>query len=230
MRPWKGTRNSRTGKTRRRGNTVSAGPCSGPPLPCRRYTADGRRCLWPIYPTGSVYRNSRMLDGMSTWYADCPGRWNGMGGTIPASSSHTPGQMVLYQRMNGRMNTLVVLLVTTFAPGAEPVQLVQSPSIPSSNYAESGWSGQTQENRPRWFPRLRGFFTRRSQGNNPMPSASLPASYPTEMTGSQPGTVLTPAPTTSSGTSVISTIGPGGNNWPPAHTPQRMPIGEPSGK
>ena len=126
------------------------------------------------------------------------------------------------------MNTFVVLLMTTCAPGVDSVPMAES--MPSSN---SGWSGRNPESRPRLFGRIQGFFSRRSRGSDQSSPQSFPAS-PNGVAGAGPvnGTIATPGPMippSVSSRQVSPSIFRPEPVTPPSEmtAPQRMPIGEP---
>jgi hypothetical protein len=70
------------------------------------------------------------------------------------------------------MNTLVLLLATAGAPAAQPVESMTPTSVPSGYQA--GMTEQPQDSRPRFFSRIRGFFSRRPSGSDAAPQDSFP--------------------------------------------------------
>jgi hypothetical protein len=74
------------------------------------------------------------------------------------------------------MNALVVLLMTA-VPAADPLPTTSAAPapFPSYSYTQNSWSGQSDDNRPRFFGRIRGIFRRRSQGGDQAVPDSAPA-------------------------------------------------------
>jgi hypothetical protein len=120
------------------------------------------------------------------------------------------------------MSTFVLLLMTSCVPGLYPVPVADA----APSYNEGGFSGRNSGSRPKFFGRIRGFFSRRSRGGSQSPPANKEAaatgavnSTPTPVPvsdGVLPGAVSSPiirsAPVISS----------------PAVAPlQRMPVGAP---
>src|SRR6266567_4007278 len=96
------------------------------------------------------------------------------------------------------MNTFVMLLLTTWAPGADSVPMAGA--VPSPNFREPVWSGQDPESRPRLFGRIQGFFSRRSRASARPSPQSFPAAQdgvggvgPVEDTLATPGPMLPPS-------------------------------------
>jgi hypothetical protein len=135
------------------------------------------------------------------------------------------------------MNTLVLLMATSFASAGDPVTVIQySPTpTPASVSPDTGWTGQSQDSRPRFFPRIRALFSRRSQTGDQMP----PDSYPSYQRGASVSTavpnstVISPAPISSSPSVYSGPTGPSisapaaSSSTPSYSTPQRMPTGNP---
>lgn len=129
------------------------------------------------------------------------------------------------------MNTLVLLVAATCAPAADPLPVMETRTYPVPTYSNTGtqeWSGPPQESRPRFFARLRGLFSRRSQVTDGS-SANL-SGYSPSMTGN--GTVVAPSSMASPGTATGNTS-PSILQSQPTYTPtgspalQRMPAGQP---
>jgi hypothetical protein len=135
------------------------------------------------------------------------------------------------RKIEGRMNTFVVLLLMSCAPGVDSVPTAESMS--SSNSGKSGRSERSSGSRPRLFGRMQGFFSRRSRGSDQSSPQSFPASQNgVAEVGPVNGTVPTPGPmvppSISSGPITPSIIRPEPVTSPSGMTgPQRMPIGEP---
>ena len=144
------------------------------------------------------------------------------------------------------MNTLACLLLATCTPGADPIPVIDSRTAPMTSYSSYGngsygnanygmqdWSNPQQENRPRFFARLRNLFSRKSQGMDSRISESS-SGYPYQMTGNPTmgNTIISSSPMPAS-----STV----NNFTPSTIPsqrtftpsngsgmQRMPTGQPT--
>lgn len=128
------------------------------------------------------------------------------------------------------MNTLVLLVAASCAPAADPLPVMGSGSytVPSSiRAATQEWSDAPQENRPRFFARLRARFNRRSHAaEGPSPGLS---GYSQGIAGNS---TISPGPITSPGTSMIDTNAPifrpqPSSTIPSSPTLQPMPTGQP---
>jgi hypothetical protein len=135
------------------------------------------------------------------------------------------------------MNTLAFLLLTTCTPAADPMPVIDSrlSAVPTyGNYGSQEFTNPTQENRPRFFPRLRGLFSRKPQGMDNRITESSSA-YPYQMTtnGAMGNTIISstpmPLPSTSANPITSTPI----HSQPIITSPsssglQRMPTGQPS--
>jgi hypothetical protein len=119
------------------------------------------------------------------------------------------------------MSTFVLLLMTSCVPGLDPVPVADA----APSYNEGGFSGRNSGSRPKFFGRIRGFFSRRSRGGTP--------SSPTNK-----GATTDPAAVTSTPAPVSDAVLPGAVSPPiirpapvtssPTAAPlQRMPVGAP---
>lgn len=133
------------------------------------------------------------------------------------------------------MNTLVLLVAATCTPGADPQPITEIRPYAAPTYVNSGagvqeWSGTPQESRPRFFSRLRGLFSRRSQTIEAAPAS--PSGYYQGMPRNGAAS-FTPnamiAPPSISTNNSNPTILHSQPAFAPANGPevQRMPAGQP---
>ena len=124
------------------------------------------------------------------------------------------------------MNTFVVLLMTTCAPGLDPMPAAES--VPSAASGQTSLSGRNPDSRPRLFGRIRGFFTRRPRASaqssaNSSPAPQTGAAAP----GTVSGPVLATAPMLPASVSSVP-VHPVPTPSPAGMAPlQRMPVGTP---
>jgi hypothetical protein len=124
----------------------------------------------------------------------------------------------------GRMNTLVLLLMASSVPAQTPAVIQSQPSMvyqtqyTSSSTADSGDSGWGSRfrNRPGLFARIRGWFGGRSQPSEQYPSSTTV--YPSSST----------APVTSEGRLVPTPVTSGPTSWTPSITYGSGPSQAPS--
>lgn len=135
------------------------------------------------------------------------------------------------------MNTLAFLLLTTCTPAADPMPMIDSrlSAVPSyGNYGSSEITNPTQESRPRFFPRLRGLFSRKPQGMDNRITESSSA-YPYQMTTNPTmgNTIISstpmPLPSTAANPIISTPIQSRPTSTPSSSSGlQRMPTGQPS--
>jgi hypothetical protein len=98
------------------------------------------------------------------------------------------------------MNTLVLLVAASCTPAADPLPVMETApyTVPNSiRAATQEWSDGPQENRPRFFARIRARFGRRSRAaEGPSPGLS---GYSQGITGNS---TISPSPIASPGTSM----------------------------
>lgn len=129
------------------------------------------------------------------------------------------------------MNTLVLLVAATCTPGADPLPAVETRPSAGPTYINPGvqeWSGPPQESRPRFFARLRGLFSRKSQTMDAAPPDLSGYSQGAIRNGAvnAPNSIVYPNASTGKTNSSIFRPQPA---YAPPSSPelQRMPTGQP---